>query len=1774
MKNLMRFFVVCMLLSATTYAGNYTWTGTTNTSWNTNTNWSPNGIPGSSDTITINTTTTSLVLSGKQTVKRLVMTNDTLNLGGDTLEITTSAGFNGGHIINGVCYPQATGLLSFAGTTFGAEVKAKGQIKLNGSTFNSTAYFEHTGSAAGTGSGGNTFNGTTTLKNAGTSTFQLAGSSNDTFNGNLTVINASPSGSANMQLSHGATSYFNGNVEVSSSVSYGVSFSGAGNGSSYLASGKTLSIGSGGFTGTLLIRNFNQDGSTAQTLSLSGILNIMNSDFEGALTATTGNLLLTGNSFHGNCTFTKTTNSNDYSAGGNHFYGTLSLTNSVTNTATVRFASTDGDIYDGDVTLNTSTGNIQFAYSDTSEFKRNISKNSSKITFNNSTGYLLCSGSFEQSFSGTTDYVIGKLIINKSSGIITLQKALTVDSILTLMSGILFTDSINLITLKAGSVSDGGSTTSYIDGVVAKIGNSAFTFPVGSNGEYYPVLISGQTSTTDKFICRYYSVGQSIDTLIDTSLNYISQCRYWYLNRLVGTSKVKATFPWNWNDCELNNPDQMRIAKWDSSIWKNLDSISYTGNFESAAISPNDSLSRFGYFTFASIVAPYTWENYWQCGDLEIPESTTATCTNNSTAYHNKYKRLETYIPSITDPIKTIKVNYIIIQSALVPGIPTNRSNFAPFDPDPAISNQDQNRLNAMTGWLNGDFYQNLNTTHSAIGLTTPHPSLVPPPQPINDSRIRFEVVGTYVYIDPVFFDPIYNQNYTMYNESGVGRLNRWLSSIDPSKMDELNIFWVGINVGALSGGATLPLQNLSANSGVVMYNRYAGGNATNDYNTASTLAHELGHCLGLYHSYGPSTCTQTDYQYLYDLFGYSTTNPPQNNYCAFYTGQSNDLMGSQQDCKHQSPLQMGWMHRTLSLTNMRKYVKCDNNYGGEMVVNSAETWDFDIRVYKNIRIVSGGTLNLTCNLTMSPTGKIIVEDGGKLNVDGGKITSVCDLWDGIEVWGNRNQGQGIVSTTGQGLATFKNSAEVSNAQTVVTTIKTDPITDIWDWNKTGGIIQAENSSFINNIRSFQFLSYHNFRTGYPSQYRNNISYIHNCTFNVTNNLIYPYKHHYADITMYDVQGISIKGNTFTNTAPSSIYTSLSEKGAGIISIDSRFILSPLGTDRNIFDNLWYGVYSANSTSPNSLTISNTDFTDCNTSVYANNINYLRLWGNDFQVPIRSPKSPDLNVPSLGLYLDNCPSYLVENNTFSSVNTGDADYGIYVVNSGDQPNYIYNNTIDGFNKAGIIAYDDNEGTFIYDGLIINCNDFDNQVKDEIKVDRNIGSSAHGIGEYQGLCTNSNTTSRNRFYSGVCGGTNLELKVTNTFSPLSIIQYSSSNLDPDAVLNCFTPSWVVNNSCNLDFDKGSDCPPFIGNPLSQMRSTISSYDSEIEEYRLLLNEGLSSNLEYTIRSGGLDSATVSNMISASPYISQEYLIAIIDHLDEYNEAEIFDDIKSLFVQNCGLTSGVMNYLRYKSESSDLAQILLDTAEVHNGDTNDALDILIGLDNAVNIRRLNVVAYLSESSVSEDTLYQSSYTDSCVALLNNYNNYLSKHDAYVLDGDYTTAMAMLDSIDDTTFETGLYDLIYTLDTIKSREVSQVFGASAVEGILWDAKDGVSKYSALSRGILTLLNDSIFEPTFTEEESGGKIMKNDDLVQGANYIVKVYPNPTNDFVNYSVESSTEVQLTLRIYDINGRFIIAKDLINGNNTVNLEVVKPGIYLGQLTNDKGEIKHSRFVKL
>lgn len=596
MKKLIGLTLMCLLVHSVSFAGNYTWTGTTNTNWGTSTNWSPNGVPGSSDSISISTTTNSLTLTANQTIKRLTMNSGILDLGGDTLTITGSSGLHGGNINNGHFKTQTSGLIYFHGTSFGAEVSAVGQIKLDGSVFDSTAYFEHNSSASGTGAGGNTFNGVTTLKNAGTTTFRTAGTNSDTFNNNVFLISASSAGSSNFQMSYGAATYFNGNIEVSSSSTFGISFSSAGNGSSTLASGKTITIGSGGFTGTLLIKNFTQTGSTSQSLSLSGVLNIANSTFNGSFTSSSSSILLSGCNFNNQASFTKTGTANDFSAGGNYFANTTTFTNSSSTTAKIRLAATSGDSFVGATTFNTTNGLIEVAYVDTTEFQGDVSINNSKVTFNNSTGYVLCIGGTSQEFDGSADYAIGKLIINKSANELTLQRAAIIDSSLKFTNGIIFTDSINLLTLKAGSSWSGASSSSYVDGPVKKIGNTSFVFPLGKNAVYLPLEISAPSSSTNAYVSEYIDSNQPYGTVLDTGLKYLDNCQYWNLYRTSGSSTVTVNLYFNEFGCEILDSASLRFVNWDGSKWRNLDNGGITGNLSSGKIVNSLAVASYGHF--------------------------------------------------------------------------------------------------------------------------------------------------------------------------------------------------------------------------------------------------------------------------------------------------------------------------------------------------------------------------------------------------------------------------------------------------------------------------------------------------------------------------------------------------------------------------------------------------------------------------------------------------------------------------------------------------------------------------------------------------------------------------------------------------------------------------------------------------------------------------------------------------------------------------------------------------------------------------------------------------------------------------------------------------------------------------------------------------------------------------------------------------------------------------------------------------------------------------
>jgi hypothetical protein len=601
-KIILLFLVIVCTISQPLFATKYTWTGATNSYWSVNTNWSPYGVPTATDTVKIVSTSNNPVLQSNSTIKELEFTSGSLNLNTFNLTVTNNSYFYSGTISNGNLVIRGTYSL-YNGTTFSCTIDAiVGRTVFNGGTFNSASSFEQTSAFTSNGTGGCVFNAAVTIKKSGNSYLNLGMVNADVFNGVTKIINSS---NYAIQLGYNAVSYFNDSLIFESTGSGGINFA-SGTGGATLANGKVITVGPGGFNnGALILKNFTQNGSTAQSIitTNSAVVSLVASTFNGALTLSSPGFLLKTSTFNGITDFTKSSSSSSLSDGGNIFNSAATFRNISPNTASLRLALQERDIFNSDVTFITTNGYISPAFNGVSEFKGSISINSNLVVFNLGAGTVSCNGPNNQTFSGTANFAIGKLLINKPSGVVTLAKPVTLDSSLTLSSGKLVSSATNLLSLKAACVLNGGNLSSFIVGPVKKTGNSAFKFAVGKGNDYRPVSISNSALISDAYTIEYFNSGQSLGSSLDTSVNYISDCNYWKIDRNNGTSNVNLTFDWFNKQCDVFDFDSTKLCRWSGTKWIAQGLMSYSGN-DSIGSNSRNFVNEFGYFTFGHKLFP------------------------------------------------------------------------------------------------------------------------------------------------------------------------------------------------------------------------------------------------------------------------------------------------------------------------------------------------------------------------------------------------------------------------------------------------------------------------------------------------------------------------------------------------------------------------------------------------------------------------------------------------------------------------------------------------------------------------------------------------------------------------------------------------------------------------------------------------------------------------------------------------------------------------------------------------------------------------------------------------------------------------------------------------------------------------------------------------------------------------------------------------------------------------------------------------------------------
>lgn len=580
-------------------ATSYTWNGATNHNWNTTTNWTPNGTPGSGDNVTLNSTGNSPTLQNNVTVTNFTISSGTFDCNGDTITINGTGNFNGGTVTNGLLYLRGTTTTFTAGTMDVPVDAIVTSLLFSGTTFNKKVIAESTSTTPGTGSGGSTFNDTVSVyrSSASSGNMTLANSSGNIYNKLVTLRNA---GTGILQTTNGGRSKFNENIVLECSGTGGISL-GTATGGDTLVSGKTFGVGANGFSaGTLVLRNFVQVGSTAQSFSLSAAnMNLVSCTFNGAVTFSGLSILLKQNIFNSTASITHSGNTSASSDGGNTFNSAANFYNTGTSNS-FRLGLTNNDVFNDNVTCTASSGGeVRLAYNDTTTVNKNVTFSGTVNSGYSGTGVLRFAGSNAQTFTVSAHNVY-HILMDKTSGDLTMSGAMSILGSLNFIKGNIITTSSNLITMNHGSTTSGANGSSFVSGPIKKVGSAAIIFPTGKNSSYRPLEISAPSVSNDAFTAEYFDSNQSSGYSRDTSIHYLNSCQHWQLARNNGSATVTVKLSYDSTSCGIVDSATLRVANWNGTKWKDIGNGGITGNRYVGKIVNSTAVATYGYFTLAN----------------------------------------------------------------------------------------------------------------------------------------------------------------------------------------------------------------------------------------------------------------------------------------------------------------------------------------------------------------------------------------------------------------------------------------------------------------------------------------------------------------------------------------------------------------------------------------------------------------------------------------------------------------------------------------------------------------------------------------------------------------------------------------------------------------------------------------------------------------------------------------------------------------------------------------------------------------------------------------------------------------------------------------------------------------------------------------------------------------------------------------------------------------------------------------------------------------------
>jgi hypothetical protein len=178
-------------------------------------------------------------------------------------------------------------------------------------------------------------------------------------------------------------------------------------------------------------------------------------------------------------------------------------------------------------------------------------------------------GTMLQQLSSAGSSFNNLVIVNSGAGI-DLNGTATITGSLDLYSGIVNTSGATL-RIADNATANWFSDASYVDGPLTKVGNDAFEFPVGKDGDERRIGIAAPLNVASEFTAEYFNTAFADTVTIIPPLEDVSSMEYWTLQQSVTSDPYSAQLYWeNADSSGIDSCVNLSIAQWNGSAWQNI----------------------------------------------------------------------------------------------------------------------------------------------------------------------------------------------------------------------------------------------------------------------------------------------------------------------------------------------------------------------------------------------------------------------------------------------------------------------------------------------------------------------------------------------------------------------------------------------------------------------------------------------------------------------------------------------------------------------------------------------------------------------------------------------------------------------------------------------------------------------------------------------------------------------------------------------------------------------------------------------------------------------------------------------------------------------------------------------------------------------------------------------------------------------------------------------------------------------------------------------------